>query len=262
MADLRFSPSQVIKISGITSRKLWYWVSQGFIQAHGSGKSTRFDYRQVVKASLIKEKMDEGYRLREAVRRAEEEMRGYPPLRGPRHSLPVTADGKGDPASILLVDDDPDFLEVLEIFFRKKGYRVHTARNGLEAIRRFKQRPADVVVLDLKMPKLDGIGALQRMRRVNPLAEIIVLTGYGTKDAAIESLRFGAYDFLEKPLHHLEELNSAVERALAARRSFLSNAHLIDQLSDKIANSFELLNALKRQHRNLMAQRLPDHKKP
>lgn len=218
LADLRFSPSQVIRSSGVTPRKLWYWVKQGFIQAHGSGKSTYFDYRQLVKARLIKEKMDQGYRLREAVRRAEEEMRGYPLL---RRRPSGTANGSAETPSILVVDDNPDFLEVLEVFFRKKGYRVQTARNGVEALQEFKQRPVDIVVLDLKMPELDGLGTLRALRTLNPLAEIIVLTGYGTKDAAIESLRFRVYDFLEKPLYHIEELNSVVERALAAKRTLL-----------------------------------------
>lgn len=262
LADLRFSPSQVIRSAGITARKLWYWVDQGFIQAHGSGKNTYFDYRQLAKARLIKDKMDQGYRLREAVRLAEEELRSYPVPRRRHRPLPATANGGSEPPSILLVDDNPDFLEVLEAFFRKKGYRVQTARNGIEALREFKRRPADVVVLDLKMPELDGIGTLRALRTLNPLAEIIVLTGYGTKDAAIESLRFRAYDFLEKPLRHLEELNSVVERALAARSVFLSSSNLIEQLSEKIAHSFELLHELKRQHRNLEAQKLPHSKKP
>lgn len=120
---------------------------------------------------------------------------------------------------VLVVDDQPGLLEILQRWLSRGGYEVHVAASGREALSLAKGLPFDVVVTDLKMPDLDGLQLLAQIKGLDPAIEVIFLTGQGTMQDAIEALREGrAFDFLQKPLRDLHELNLAIDRALARRR--------------------------------------------
>lgn len=103
-------------------------------------------------------------------------------------------------ARILLVDDETPFIEALSKRLSKRDLLVLTATSGPEALDKLKtELPVDVVVLDVKMPGMDGIETLKAIKTDYPLVEVIMLTGHATVDSAIEGLKQGALDYLMKP---------------------------------------------------------------
>ena len=102
-------------------------------------------------------------------------------------------------ARVLLVDDEKDFVEVLAERLQNRGFDVRQAFNGEDAIDLLNQQDADVVILDVLMPGKDGVQTLSEIKQLKPLTEVIMLTGYGTIETAIQGMKFGAYDYLMKP---------------------------------------------------------------
>ncbi len=114
--------------------------------------------------------------------------------------------------TVLLVDDEADIREVLRMSLEDLGYAVQTVENGQEALRRFEEiRPA-IVLTDIKMPVVDGIEVLKRVKRINPETEVIMITGHGDMKLAIESLKNEATDFITKPIH-IDALEISLKRA-------------------------------------------------
>lgn len=101
---------------------------------------------------------------------------------------------------VLLVDDEEVFRKTLVKVLRARGMEVRDAPSGEEALTRLKESPADVVVLDLKMPGLDGIETLKRIVALRPDVQVVILTGHGTVQAGLEALSNLAFDFLQKPV--------------------------------------------------------------
>ena len=113
---------------------------------------------------------------------------------------------------ILLIDDEPDLLRVLARSLNADGHEVATAIDGPNGLALFDgQRPA-VVITDIKMPGMSGIEVLQRIKERAPEAEVIIITGHGDMDTAVEALHFGASDFVTKPFRG-ETLAIAIRRA-------------------------------------------------
>ena len=102
---------------------------------------------------------------------------------------------------ILLVDDEEGIRKVLSITLSDAGYRVFVAENGREALRIFKTESPPIVLTDIKMPGMDGIELLKNIKRENPDTEVIMITGHGDMDLAIESLKHEATDFITKPIN-------------------------------------------------------------
>jgi DNA-binding NtrC family response regulator len=100
---------------------------------------------------------------------------------------------------VLFVDDETDFLETLMKRMKKRGVDVAGVGSGEEAIEFLKKQPADVVVLDVKMPGIGGINALKEIKKIDPLMEVILLTGHASIEAALEGMELGAFDYLMKP---------------------------------------------------------------
>ncbi len=113
---------------------------------------------------------------------------------------------------ILLIDDEEDILEVLSMALRSDGYDVFTAASGEEGIKVFERESPQMVLTDLKMPGMDGLEVLKRIKSSNPDTEVIVITGHGDMDSAIDALRYGASDFVNKPVR-AEALKIALMRA-------------------------------------------------
>ena len=101
--------------------------------------------------------------------------------------------------TILLVDDEPDIRDVLSLSLSDMGYRVYEAENGNQALRIFRDVQPSMVMTDIKMPGMDGIQTLRKIKMTYPLVEVILLTGHGTTETAIEGMKLGAFDYLLKP---------------------------------------------------------------
>src|SRR4030042_4964095 len=99
--------------------------------------------------------------------------------------------------NILLVDDEPDVRTTLANFLGKLGYSVVCAYNGLEGLHRFHSQTFDLIITDIKMPDMDGLELMHRVKQIekSPI-DIIVITGHGDMDNAIKALKYGAYDYL------------------------------------------------------------------
>ncbi|MFA4915288.1 MAG: response regulator [Syntrophales bacterium] len=100
---------------------------------------------------------------------------------------------------LLLVDDEEDFRTTLAARLKKRNLDVTDVGSGKEAIELIRKKPFDVAIVDVKMSGMDGIETLKQIREINPLVEVILLTGHASVEAGIEGIRLGAYDYLMKP---------------------------------------------------------------
>lgn len=105
-----------------------------------------------------------------------------------------------DAFSVLLVDDEVEFLETLVKRLAKRKLQVTGVTSAEEAIQILGERPVDVVVLDVKMPGMDGLEALRQIKTTRPDVEVIMLTGHANVEAAIQGMELGAFDYLMKPM--------------------------------------------------------------
>jgi DNA-binding response OmpR family regulator len=119
---------------------------------------------------------------------------------------------------VLLVDDEPDFATTLAERLRLRGITATVASDGEEALRQVSENPPQLVVLDMMMPGLGGLGVLRHLKRDHPHLPVILLTGRGSTKDGIEGMRLGALDYLMKPLK-IEELIEKMEQALAPQTS-------------------------------------------
>ena len=126
--------------------------------------------------------------------------------------------------TVLLADDEAGIRKVLSISLRDLGYTVHTAEDGETALQIFRREKPAIVLTDIKMPGMDGIQLLQKIKQESPGTEVIIITGHGDIDLAIESLKFEATDFVTKPIND-EVLEIALQRAQEriAMRELLHN---------------------------------------
>jgi len=116
---------------------------------------------------------------------------------------------------ILVVDDEKEFAETISERLTLRGNDVTTAFSGDDAIKKVRDYLYDVVILDVAMPGKDGIDTLREIKSMRPLTEVIMLTGHGTMESAIEGMKLGAYDFLLKPCESdelVDKINKAYER--------------------------------------------------
>lgn len=121
-------------------------------------------------------------------------------------------------AKVLFVDDEVPFVEALTKRLTKRDVEIIPAHSGDEALRKLAEEPAvEVVILDVKMPGMDGIEVLGEIKKRFPLAEVIMLTGHATVESAIEGMKLGAFDYLMKPCE-IDQLVSKVGEAAAKKR--------------------------------------------
>jgi PAS domain S-box-containing protein len=113
---------------------------------------------------------------------------------------------------LLLIDDEPDIVRVLSMSLRADGYDVLTAHSGAEGLAVFEKEKPEIIITDIKMPGMDGIEVLEKIKALEPNAEVIIITGHGDIDNAIEALKFGASDYINKPVRD-EALSIALQRA-------------------------------------------------
>ncbi|MGH7316601.1 MAG: sigma-54-dependent transcriptional regulator, partial [Candidatus Rokuibacteriota bacterium] len=118
---------------------------------------------------------------------------------------------------ILIADDEDSLRWVLEKGFRGAGYQVTAVKDGTAALREVEAGPFDLIVLDVRMPGIDGLSLLKQVREKRPDAQVVIMTAHGTMETAVQAMQDGAYDYLAKPFD-LDEALLVAERALTARR--------------------------------------------
>jgi len=148
--------------------------------------------------------------------------------------------------SLLLVDDDRHVLASMADWLREQGYQVDTAAGCAEAIQAVGRKPYEVVLADIRLGDGDGFDILAHCRREHPGISVIMISGYGTVESAMEAIRSGAFDFLTKPLID-QELEMAIERALSQRKVIAENETLKAQLDMR----FGMENVVGHDHRML-----------
>lgn len=129
------------------------------------------------------------------------------------------------PKRILIVDDDPQILSFLSSLLRSDGWETREAPSGAEGIEAIERERFDVILTDLVLPGVDGIEILRTAKKIQSDAEVVLMTGYGTVDSAIEAMRAGAFHFLTKPFR-AEEVGHLVDKAYDARRLSRENRFL------------------------------------
>ena len=133
---------------------------------------------------------------------------------------------------ILFVDDDQQILDVVSIYLERNGYTVETVIDSKLAIEKLKQKEYAVVFTDLIMPDISGLDLLKSIKKINPETEVIIVTGYGTIESAIEALKCGGYDYIQKPIN-FERLKILVDRIIEKRKLQLENALIKRRLRDR-----------------------------
>jgi len=133
---------------------------------------------------------------------------------------------------ILVVEDDPAVRESIRLLLAKRGYSILQASNGKEGLQLFRQARVDLVITDLVMPKMDGIELLKAVKGKWPETEVIVISAQGTIEKAVQAMKLGAFDFIEKPINP-RVISLLVERAIEKRMLVLQNRDLRSKLEDK-----------------------------
>ncbi len=148
---------------------------------------------------------------------------------------------------ILLVDDEEDNVRVLSISLRADGYEVVTANSGEEGVQVFQAEKPDVILTDINMPGMDGIAVLRKIKAIDPDREVIIITGHGDVDNAIEALKYGASDFINKPIRD-EALSIALKRA----REKLEIKKKLREYTDKLEAEVEAATLELRRQSNFL----------
>ena len=126
--------------------------------------------------------------------------------------------------NILVVDDDEIVRESLLEWLREDGYHVEAAEDGFKALEKFKDRSWNIALVDLKMPKMDGLELMEKIKEIRPETQVIIITAYATVNTAVQAIKVGAYDYLVKPFN-LAELE-ARSRALVRRAQLATSARI------------------------------------
>jgi len=113
---------------------------------------------------------------------------------------------------VMIVDDEIEFVEMLAARLEAREFAVATAGSGSEALAKLRDQGVDVVILDVVMPGQDGVETLGEIKKINPLTEVIMLTGHATVETAIEGMKRGAFDYLMKPTE-TEDLVAKIKKA-------------------------------------------------
>jgi two-component system response regulator PilR (NtrC family) len=119
--------------------------------------------------------------------------------------------------NILVVDDEKSMREILEIFLTSEGYKVSVAENGEKAIDAVKKDIYDLVITDMNMPKVGGLELLKNVKQLNPDTIVVIITAFGTTESAVEAMKLGSYDYIQKPFQ-MDDIRLVVKNALEKQK--------------------------------------------
>ncbi|MDI6782696.1 MAG: sigma-54 dependent transcriptional regulator [bacterium] len=134
---------------------------------------------------------------------------------------------------ILIVDDEPNMRQILGTVLRKQGYEIRTAGDGITALQALKSEPADIIISDMRMPKMDGMELLREIKRGYPDTEVIMVTAYGTVETAVTAMKAGAYDYVLKPWETNDEIILRVAKARERQELKVRNWYLTQEVERK-----------------------------
>lgn len=148
-----------------------------------------------------------------------------------------TSNSKPQPSTILVADDEPNIRRVFEALFTKEGHTVLVAENGKKALELANANEIDLLISDLIMPDASGVELLQKVKQLHPNCAGIIMTAYGSIKSAVEAMRLGAFNYIQKPFD-LDEVRMMVRKALEFRELVAENKSLKQQLTTtvKLAN--------------------------
>jgi two-component system response regulator AtoC len=130
---------------------------------------------------------------------------------------------------ILVVDDEEIVRESLLDWLREDGYQVEAAEDGLKALEKFKERPWDIALVDLKMPKMDGLKLMEKIKEIHPETQVVIITAFATVNTAVQAMKIGAYDYLVKPFNP-EELSLLIKRLVESQNLIKEISYLRKEL--------------------------------
>lgn len=133
---------------------------------------------------------------------------------------------------ILIVDDEPDIALILKLQLEDAGYRTATARDGVEGLEAITRDSYSLVLLDIKMPRIDGLQMLERVQRSHPQLAVVMMTAHGSEDIAVEAMKNGALDYIAKPFS-TEDVLQKVKRAIQLNKARRDNILLQQQLDEE-----------------------------
>ena len=132
---------------------------------------------------------------------------------------------------ILFVDDDKDIVFIVERYLSRHGYKISVVDNGIEALGLVKQKNFDIVFTDFKMPEFDGLELLAAIKEYRPETEVVIVTGYGSMESAVKAMKFGSYDYIQKPFK-LDVLKALVDRIREEKNLQDENVSLKRRIKD------------------------------
>ena len=147
------------------------------------------------------------------------------------------------PTDVLLVDDERQILTILQETLSTAGFRVTACESGKAALGALADHQPDLMVTDLKMPGMSGLELLKEVRELTPDTQVVILTGFGDMNSAIEALRLGAYDYLQKPVD-AERLIQTLRNGTERRRLILENRALVQSLQEANQLKTEFINGM------------------
>ena len=153
--------------------------------------------------------------------------------------------GEAKAAGVLVVDDDSNLRELLEEAVRDWGYAVTTARSGEEALESIGRKKFNIVICDLKMPGMDGLELLKKIKACDKKVHVIVITGYATLETVVKTIEAGAFDYITKPFR-LEELRRIMNKA--GPRGVMAGTR--KRLFDKLNKAYGRLDVMRAIQRN------------
>ncbi|HMR00472.1 MAG TPA: response regulator, partial [Ignavibacteria bacterium] len=124
--------------------------------------------------------------------------------------------------TVLIIEDDKAIVDVLKMILEHDGFKIEKAFNGPTGIEKFREVNPDVVLLDIRMPKMDGIEVLQEIRKIDKSSVIIMISGHGNIETAVQTTKLGAYDFISKPFD-VERLKLTIQNGLNYRKLLAEN---------------------------------------
>ena len=133
-------------------------------------------------------------------------------------------------ARLLIVDDEPVIVQILKAVFEDEPYELFLASSGTEALEIMRRQGVDLLLTDKNLPDINGLELLQEAKRLNPDAEVIIITGYASLETALAALELDAFDYVLKPLNNVFDIKKKAQRALERQRMVLENRELLEQL--------------------------------